>query len=379
MKKIIKCLICFGLVLVCSVCAGAEEKELEDRDILAKNAVVIDGTTGRILYGKNSEEKAAMASTTKIMTCIVALENSKMDSIAEVSDRAVKMPKVHMGIRKGEKYYMKDLLYAMMLESYNDVAVCVAENVAGSVENFAKLMNKKAKEIGAYNTNFVTPNGLDAANHYSTAYDMAIIGAYAVKNKDFLKITNSKSYSFSNVEKKRNFTVSNKDAFLTMDNNAIGIKTGFTGKAGYCFVGAVNCSGRVFVSAVLGCGWPPNKSYKWKDTGTLMKYAKDNYDFKELLEKDKDINVKIEHGTKEKIKACVMGESNLLIGNKEKYTAKTQINYKFPIKVNDTIGKVDLYIQNKLVQSRKIVSKDNVEEYNYRYCIKKAFDYFVFQ
>ena len=110
-----------------------------------------------------------------------------------------------------------------------------------------------------------------------------------------------------------------------------------------------------------------------------MKYAKDNYDFKELLEKDKDINVKIEHGTKEKINACVMGESNLLIGNKEKYTTKTQINYKFPIKVNDTIGKVDLYIQNKLVQSRKIVSKDNVEEYNYRYCIKKAFDYFVFQ
>ena len=201
MKKIIKCLICFGMVLACSVCTGAEEKELEDRDILAKNAVVIDGTTGRILYGKNSEEKAAMASTTKIMTCIVALENSKMDSIAEVSNRAVKMPKVHMGIRKGEKYYMKDLLYAMMLESYNDVAVCVAENVAGSVENFAKLMNKKAKKIGAYNTNFVTPNGLDAANHYSTAYDMAIIGAYAVKNKDFLKITNSKSYSFSNVEK----------------------------------------------------------------------------------------------------------------------------------------------------------------------------------
>ena len=370
---------CLCISLVCTVCVWAEEKEIDDKDILAKNAVVIDGTTDRVLYGKNSDSKVAMASTTKIMTCIVALENSKMDSIVEVSDRATKMPKVHMGMRKGEKYYMKDLLLAMMLESYNDVAVSVAENVAGSVEEFAKLMNKKAKEIGAYNTNFVTPNGLDAEKHYSTAYDMAVIGAYAIKNKEFLEITNSRTHTFSDIERKRNFTVSNKDAFLTMDNSAIGIKTGFTGKAGYCFVGAVNDGGKVFVSAVLGCGWPPNKSYKWKDTNALMKYAKENYDYRDILEENKIIDVKLERGTKKSVSAYVEGKSNFLMSNNEKCDVKTKINYDFPIYKNDIIGRVDLYIQDKLIQTRNIISNENAEEYNYRYCLKKTFDYFVFQ
>lgn len=145
---------------------------------------------------------------------------------------------------------MKDLLYAMMLESFNDVSVAVAEGVAGSVESFAKLMNEKARSIGAFNTNFVTPNGLDADEHYSTAYDMALIGAYAIKNKNFLEITNTRSYHLSDVDHKRNITVTNRDAFLTMDNNAIGIKTGFTGKAGYCFVGAVKAK-EEFLSAVF--------------------------------------------------------------------------------------------------------------------------------
>ena len=189
MNKRLKC--CFIiLVLVLNMVFskqgfGEETKELKESELSAKSAVLIDGKTGRVLFGKNYNNKMAMASTTKIMTCIVALENASPDEVVEISKRAASMPKVHMNAIKGEKYKIGDLLYAMMLESYNDVAVAVAEGVAGSVEEFVKLMNKKAGEIGAVNTNFVTPNGLDAKGHFSTAYDMALIGAYAIKNQQF--------------------------------------------------------------------------------------------------------------------------------------------------------------------------------------------------
>ncbi len=138
---------------------------------------------------------------------------------------------------------MKDLLYAMMLESYNDVAVAVAEGVAGSVEGFAKLMNQKAKKIGAVHTNFVTPNGLDAENHYSTAYDMALIGAYAIQNNQFLEITNTKSYDLTDVENKRNIHVINRDAFLTMDQSAVGIKDRIYRRGRLLFCGSSKKSG----------------------------------------------------------------------------------------------------------------------------------------
>lgn len=278
MNKRLKC--CFIiLVLVLNMVFskqgfGEETKELKESELSAKSAVLIDGKTGRVLFGKNYNNKMAMASTTKIMTCIVALENASPDEVVEISKRAASMPKVHMNAIKGEKYKIGDLLYAMMLESYNDVAVAVAEGVAGSVEEFAKLMNKKAGEIGAVNTNFVTPNGLDAKGHFSTAYDMALIGAYAIKNQQFLKITNTKSYSFYDCSNKRHIVVNNKDAFLNMSSDAIGIKTGFTGDAGYCFVGAVKSNNRVYVSCVLASGWPPNKAYKWRDTTKLMDYGK---------------------------------------------------------------------------------------------------------
>ena len=380
MKKLIIHIVCliFVLTFTFSV-SGEEKKEISDSDLISKSAVIIDAETGRILFGKNYQQKMAMASTTKIMTCIVALENSKMNQVVEVSSKAAGMPKVHMNIKKGEKYYMKDLLYAMMLESYNDVAVAVAEGVAGSVEEFAKMMNEKARMIGAVNTNFVTPNGLDAKEHYSTAYDMTLIGAYAIKNKDFLEITNTKTYHLTDVENKRNIQVGNKDAFLTMDNSAIGIKTGFTGNAGYCFVGAVKSKGRVFVSCVLACGWPPNKSYKWKDTMCLMNYGKENYNYKNLLKKNKIININTERGTKQKIKAYIQGSSKYLINNKENYNFKTKIHYNFPIEKKDKIGTVDIYINNKKIQTRNIIAQENVEEYNFKYCLNKVFNCFILQ
>lgn len=376
-------IMCIAICLVCTFLKPmnimADNDSLEENELLAKSAVLIDGDSGRVLFGKNYEQKMAMASTTKIMTCIVALEEAPMDKVVEISAKAAGMPKVHMNVIKGEKYVLKDLLYAMMLESYNDVAVAVAEGVAGSVEDFAKKMNEKAKEIGAVNTNFVTPNGLDAHGHLSTAYDMALIGAYAVKNKDFLEIVNTKSYHLSDTTGKRNFTATNKDAFLTMDNEAVGIKTGFTGEAGYCFVGAVKSKERVFVSCVLACGWPPNKTYKWNDTKKLMSFGKKNYNYKDIIKNEPIISVNIENGTKSKINAKITGNYSALLSEKDIVKTETQFDYQLPIKKGSEIGQVDIFINDECVKKCEIKAMESVEEYNYIYCLRKAFDYFIFQ
>ena len=232
-------------------------------------------------------------------------------------------------------------------------------------------MNKKAKEIWAKNTNFVTPNGLDADNHYSTAYDMALIGAYATKNKQFNEITNTKAYSFTDVSAKRSITVNNKDMFLAMDNEAIGIKTGFTGKAGYCFVGAVKSNGRHFVSCVLACGWPPNKSYKWKDTTTLMNYGKREYNEKKIIASGTKFQIEIPNGTKKKINVGVSEGYTTLISEDDNVKSETNFNYKLPIKKWDIVGNIIITINGKKTKKIMLYAFENVEKYDYRFVLKK--------
>ena len=193
----------------------------ELKQLYALSAVLMDADSGRILFSKNGQEERAMASTTKIMTCILALESGMIDSenqIVTVSDQAAAQPKVCLGMVAGERFYLKDLLYSLMLESHNDSAVVIAEAVAGSVEKFADQMNQKARTIGCYSTYFITPNGLDAADsngiHHTTAEDLARIMRYCIMNskkqEEFLTITRTKTYHFQDVEGKRSFSCSNK-------------------------------------------------------------------------------------------------------------------------------------------------------------------------
>ena len=169
-------------------------------NLYALSAVLMDGDSGRVLYQKSGNTPRPNASTTKVMTCILALENGKGDDYVKVSANAVSQPEVRLGLSIGEQYYLEDLLYSLMLQSHNDSAVAIAECIGGSVDNFSAMMNAKAKEIGCKNTHFVTPNGLDAENsggtHHTTASDLARIMRYAIKNKVFLKIAQTKEYSF---------------------------------------------------------------------------------------------------------------------------------------------------------------------------------------
>ena len=255
-----------------------------------------------------------MASTTKIMTCILVLENTSPEDILTVSSYAAGMPKVKLYIEKGEQYRVRDLLHSLMLESHNDSAVALAEYVGKrflpqelrdkdtsefsaeeskqAMAAFAALMNKKAVELGCENTWFITPNGLDATEtfamedgtiiqkeHCTTAKELARIMAYCIKESpcagDFLEITRAPGYSFS--ANGRSYSCVNHNAFLNMMSGALTGKTGFTNKAGYCYVGALERDGRTFIVALLACGWPNNKGYKWSDTKKLMQYGIDNY------------------------------------------------------------------------------------------------------
>ena len=261
-----------------------KQKEPEAQTLYSKSCAMVDGDSGRLLYGKEAQTALPNASTTKILTCIVAMEQCKPDEVVTFSAKAASQPKVHLGAKKGEQFYMQDLWYGLMLESYNDCAYAIAEHVAGSAEKFAALMNEKAKKIGCTDSHFVTPNGLDAKDeqgeHHTTAYDLCRIMSYCAwkspVSKQFLEVTQTRSHTFQSLEG-TGYAVSNKNALLDMMDHVITGKTGYTSKAGYCYVAALEEGGRHYAIALLACGWPNHKNYKWSDAKTLFQYGMDAY------------------------------------------------------------------------------------------------------
>ena len=370
---------CITIIIACNILCICKINADEEKVVkYAKSAVLIDGDSGRILYEKSAHNKVSVASTTKIMTCIIAIENGNLADMVTPSDYAIAMPKVKMHLDSKDKYKLEDLLYAMMLESYNDVAVAVAEHIAGSVEKFAELMNIKAKDIGMKDTNFVTPNGLDAKNQYSTAYDMALLGMYATNNELFVKITNTRNYSFASKNGRR-VSVSNKDAFLDKMSDAIGIKTGFTGNAGYCFVGALKNENKKLISCVLACGWPPNKGYKWNDTLSLMKYG-ENYNYKEIVDIQSDfVKCDVRNGVENILNTYTNEKFGLLLRNDDKVDKKIVITKKnAPIFKNEVVGYENIYVNNIKIKAIEIKAKQNIKKYEFKYCLKKFFLIFFY-
>ena len=282
MKKYLRFWLLFFLWLTCP--AQAEENQGPET-LYARSAVLMDADSGRILFEKNGEERLANASTTKILTCILALEKGEPEETVTFSEEAVRQPEVHLGASKGEVFYLGDLLYSLMLESHNDTAVAVAEAVSGSTAAFAEEMNQKAKEIGCTETHFVSPNGLDWEDedgpHETTAGDLARLLRYCIhqspKKEEFLEITRTGEKSFSNLSGTRTYSCTNHNAFLSMMDGALTGKTGFTGKAGYCYTGALSDGDRTFIIALLACGWPNNKTYKWSDARALFSYGLSAY------------------------------------------------------------------------------------------------------
>lgn len=372
-------------------------KPAEPGNLHALSAVLMDGISGRVLYGKNAEEPRAMASTTKIMTCILILEQCNLEETAVTSAYAASMPKVHLGATEGEEFYVKDLLYSLMLESHNDSAVILAEHAGGNVSEFAGKMNEKAREIGCEDTWFITPNGLDAQEevqgevkkHHTTATDLGKIMRYCIfqspKKEKFLEITRTPSYSFQDVSGKRSFSCNNHNAFLSMMEGALSGKTGFTSQAGYCYIGALEQDGKTLIVALLGCGWPNHKDYKWQDTRALMEYGLEHYtlhSFSEAKLPQIPSVIPVQNGQGEKLGEMAQvttvrretEDMKLLLGAEDEvrtvYRGKTFL--EAPVKEGDKIGEISYELNGETWKTEDVVAGNDVKKIDYAWCLKKT-------
>ncbi len=386
MKRILVLLLSIALVVLSCPGTAHAEGELQ---LYAASAVLMDADTGRVLYGKDADTERPMASTTKIMTLILVLEYGNLDDYVTVSDYASKMPDVQLGIRAGEQYKLEDLLYSMMLESHNDSACAIAEHVGGSVEDFAVMMNKKAAEIGLSHTYFITPNGLDAEDengiHRTTAKELALIMRYCVfqsEEKDkFQAICQTRSYSFSDREGKRQFTVNNKNALLDQMDGVLAGKTGFTGNAGYCYVAAVNKNGKNFIVVLLACGWPNNKSYKWSDTKALLAYGDEKYQYTDVdVQTYTPRNVEVKDGLSETVPGYAVGTCRLLLGASDTLLLREIYDRELcaPVLEGDRIGLLVLMVNGDTMATYPIYAKSSVQKKDFSYYMYYVFDEFFY-
>ncbi len=354
------------------VCAREEPESL-----YARSAVLMDADTGRILFEKNGEEKLPMASTTKIMTLLVTLENADLEGTVTVSSYAASMPDVQLNIREGERYRLKDLCYSMMLESHNDAAAAIAEHVGGSVEGFASMMNQKARDLGCYHTYFITPNGLDAEDEYgvhsTTAEDLARIMRFCIQNDAFLSITREPSWSFTDLDGTRSFTVNNKNAFLNMMEGALTGKTGFTNDAGYCYVGALEREGKRLIVALLACGWPNNRTWKWSDTQTLMNYGLENYHQETIG--DEIIRMEpaaVQDGQQPSVelRADICTEQMLLKeGDVFRIETDRPAELQAPVEEGQIVGTVTYYLNDGIVDLFPVYTAQTVQKIDFWWCL----------
>lgn len=368
----------------------------EPSELHALSAVLMDGDSGRVLYEKDGKTPLANASTTKVLTCIVALESSPGDDYVQVSRNAASQPEVRLGLQKGEQYYLEDLLYSLMLKSHNDTAVAIAEHCGGTVEGFARMLNRKAKQIGCKDTYFITPNGLDAQDengkHHTTAEDLALIMRYAIKNKTFLHISQTRDYTFSEITGKRTFSVHNANALLDMMDGVLAGKTGYTSQAGYCYVCAWEEEGKTFVVSLLGCGWPNHKTYKWSDTKKLLSYGAYNYDYETYWQEPHTSKILVTDGVEnmqnigEKVylrgKCSVTSEDRekeILLKKGEAVTCKTEIPQKVsaPVLKGEKLGRIAYYLDGKLIDSYPVYAERSVEKISFKWYTEKVFhDFF---
>lgn len=251
-----------------------------DLNINARSAIILDRLSKKILYGKNEFSKVKMASTTKIMTASIIIENCDLNKTIEVSKKAAGTGGSRLGLKSGDKITIRDLLYGLMLCSGNDAAVALAENCSGSIKEFSNLMNKKAEELGLNNSHFESPHGLDSDKHYTTAYELAILSDYALKNSTFFNIVGTKTYTITINGYPKN--ISNTNELLGNLLGVYGIKTGFTNGANRCLVTACKRDNMDIICVVLGCD---SKKFRTSDSIRLIDYAFKNFEYVNIEEK----------------------------------------------------------------------------------------------
>lgn len=391
------------LFLICSILTPVNANAA---GLYAKYAVLFDADSGRILFGNNENTAVSMASTTKIMTLIIALENCDKNFVATTSTYAASMPDVQLNAVTGEQFIINDLFYSLMLESHNDSAVIIAENAAYYllcknpslrsetpfinnynydssflseinheqskilVHIFTDLMNEKADDILLADTYYITPNGLDDEDNYSfhhtTAYDLAKTMAYCINNEDFLYITQTVSKTFSDTTGRYHYQLNNKNRLLNPDEGIISGKTGFTNKAGYCYVCAYKDKNRTLCIALLACGWPPNKNYKWSDANYLIalgkKYYKERYFNYQFV-----FYVPVTNGKRNYCRLIPDRYVEFLTCGDDSVTYEINLPETLPAPVNSEqiYGSINLYINNIFYDSIYLKAEQSIIKQSY--------------
>lgn len=363
MKKFFITLLLFHIFLLPSYA-------IEKPSINASAAIAIDTVSGRILYEKNAFTKKPMASTTKVMTAIIAIENNDLNDIVKISKKAASTGGSSVHLKEGQEIKLEELLYGLMLASGNDAAVAIAEHTSGNIQDFAKLMNAKATELGAFNTNFITPHGLDNEGHYSTAYDMAIITRYALKNPIIAKLvsTQSKYMTFTDGSGRN---LNNTNALLSSYSGANGVKTGYTALAGKCLIGSATRNNWQIISVVFG---EPNSSSRINDSVKILNYCFENYKFVDLREFYKiNFSISIEKGIKKDF--IPQYENSLLVPvtdeekNAIKIKKELSENLIAPLASNCIVGKIEFMLNDESLGHINLINPQKISHMN-------IFDYY---
>lgn len=361
----------FGFIHpVFAVDGNNSQKDININDITTNSSscLLMDAKTGKIIYAKNAYEKMYPASTTKLMTAILTLENCKLTDTAIVSHNAIYSIPVgysHASLKEDEELTIEQLLNVLLIPSANDAAIVLAEHISGSVEKFSKLMNEKAKSLGCLNTNFVNPNGIQNKNHYSTAYDLALIGKYALKFPDIKRIAMVKQYTLPTTNKydktDRIFNATNgliNDDVLNKNyyEYATGLKTGYTDASGYCIVSTAKKDDKELIAVILNSN---SISKRYSDCKTLFNYGFDNYEYITIQDEKAVVKqVEIENGSKssknlnvvvkDKIEVFTKNDTDL---SKLEPTIEINESLKAPLAENTVIGKITYNIDGEEITS----------------------------
>lgn len=324
----------------------------------AKNVILVEADSMRVLYEKDAHVKRSNASTTKILTAIVAIEMGNTEEVVTVSQKAANIGGSTINLRRNEKIKLLDLLYGLMLKSGNDAAVAIAEHIGGSVDEFMELVNKKAKEIGAQNTHFTSPHGLDNPDHYSTAYDLALITSYCMKNDLFRDIVSTAETYISDR------SLRNTNDLLFTYEGTTGVKTGFTNGANRCLIASAKRDGMEVICVVLGCD---NKTARFKDSKVLLDHAFNNYKKVNLInEGDILKNISINKGMASNVNAISL--ENIIMPLTEDEKSKLEYKYVYsekldaPVEKGTVVGELYITCGDKALAKTSLLLEESVEK-----------------
>lgn len=350
-----------------AVIGGVYKSERISEMASACSAALIEANSGIVLLESNPDLRLPMASTTKTMTALITLENCALDELVKIPQEACGVEGSSMYLQANEEVTVRDLLYGLMLASGNDAAVALAVHIAGSTEKFADMMNARAAEMGLKNTHFVTPNGLHANEHYTTAYELALIGAQAIKNPDFTKIVSTQYYSAKSGNHVRTFK--NKNALLWDYAGALGIKTGYTMAAGRCLLFAAEKDGMVLVGAVLNC------KPMFEVASSMLDYGFDNYTLQTIIKAGTELAKGIvANGEKSILDLNAKEDIIIPVKNGEtvRFTVKVEAYTPFsaPVSQNAALGRIEIYSDDELIAQTELVASEEVAKRGLGYYLR---------